>query len=369
MMKIGIINYQFSDRNYGAVLQAAALQWVIENKLKLKSEHINYIPKTIKLSFLNRIKYKLGNILRALKLKKDIIRYSDFNNSYIFEEFREMYLPRTKKSFTSFAELNSEHFDFTHVIVGSDQVWRPSYTEKSTLVYFLDFLPSNIKRISYAASFGNDYWELDVDTQEHKDVIKALNKFSSISVREDSGVNICKNIFNKDAVHVLDPTLLAGEEFFNTIVENGKNYDNDNDKGIVFYKLEIDDKFNSFVSELELLTGEESENIYYNKINNKYYYFTVDEWLRKIKNSNLVITDSFHCVCFSILFEKDFIYYPNDNRGLTRLNSLLKLLGLENRIFNSNKDDYLNDIDYSQVKLKLLELRKSSMKFLCESLK
>ncbi|WP_413506106.1 polysaccharide pyruvyl transferase family protein [Photobacterium phosphoreum] len=369
MKSIGIVNYQFSDRNYGAVLQAAALHWVIGNKLGYKSEHINYIPVTIKLSLIGHLKYKIGNVLRSLKLKKEIIRYSDFKNKNVFEDFRIKYLPRSNDVYSSLDELKSSSFDYTHVVVGSDQVWRPSYTENSTLVYFLDFLPSNVKKISYAASFGNDSWELDIDTLEHKNVVKALNQFNSISVREDSGVNICKNIFDKDVMHVLDPTLLAGKEFFEDIINDSIESESESESEIVYYKLEIDGEFTSFISSLENKTGYKSENIYYNKVNNNYYYYSVDEWLYKIKKSKIIITDSFHCVCFSILFNKQFIYYPNDNRGLSRLNSLLGLLGLENRIYKADIKNHFRSIDYEIVNSRLDKLRESSMNFLIEGLR
>jgi len=303
-----------------------------------------------------------------LGLKEKKITHNLFVNPEIFQEFRDKWLPTSAKTFHTFDELSQANLSYSHVIVGSDQVWRPSYTGNSSLVYFLAFLNADVKKISYAASFGHDFWELNKE-----DTVKITNEiksFDAISVREKSGVDICKSTFGVKAQHVLDPTLLVGRDFFNDIIgENTVSSAAD----IVYYKLDIDNDFETFIDNVSTTLNFTERNIYYSSKGRSHYYRPVDSWLRNIKESKLVITDSFHCVCFALLFEVPFVYYPNDHRGLTRLESLLSLLDLTHHIYRGDVDPValtkeLMKIDYVEVNKKLAMLRCSSAKFLVDAL-
>jgi len=368
MKKIGIVNYHYSNHNYGAVLQAAALHNYVNSTLGLQAEHIDYKPPVTVPKWVVKLKNVINGYLMDLGVKEKKITHDAFKNPYIFEEFRSEWLPRSKNCFHSFEVLNRTEFNYTHVIVGSDQVWRPSYTGKSSLVYFLAFLNKNVQKISYAASFGNDSWELPKD--ETQAIVDEVKTFKAISVRESSGVDICRNTFGIDAEHVLDPTLLVGRVFFDSIIgkESAKC-----DSGIVYYKLDIDSKFEKYISDVSKKLALPSTNIYYSSYGRAHYYLKVEDWLKEIRDSQIVITDSFHCVCLAILFEKPFLYYPNDNRGVTRLESLLTLLDLQHHIYRDGMDlieltHRLTMVDYESVKEKLLKLRKSSANFLTNAL-
>src|SRR5690606_38187267 len=107
---------------------------------------------------------------------------------------------------------------FDAIIVGSDQVWRYKYVGKNFRYYFLDFITKPTKKISYAASFGIDNWEGPNDTVPL--ISRLLADFQAISVREDSGVVICKETFGVDDTrHVLDPTFLPEIEFYDNIID------------------------------------------------------------------------------------------------------------------------------------------------------
>lgn len=372
MKKVGILNYQYSDRNYGAVLQAAALHWYIDKKINITSEHINFIPDSFYPSFNLKIKVFLGDILRRYGLKRPLLNHYIFKNPSVFEDFRCQWIPRTDKTFKNIDELAKYKFDYTHVIVGSDQVWRPSYTENAASIFFLSFVKPEVKRISYAASFGNDYWELSKSDPLTKEIKKEIDLFDSISVREDSGLNICREIFEvDDAHHVLDPTLLCGREFFDKILDDKLESINNN---IVHYKLELDDKFSNLLESLSKKNKLTIANIYYRKEKNNYYYLSVEDWVNEIKCSQLVVTDSFHCICLAIIYEKDFLYYPNDDRGLSRIQSLFTALNINGRIYNDNKiapEVYFNSLDkinYADVNERLEELRMFSSNFINNAL-
>jgi hypothetical protein len=81
-----------------------------------------------------------------------------------------------------------------YTIVGSDQTWNPAVTSSNAMAYFLDFVPETSKRIALSASFGTAEWH----QKELIDKVSSeLAKFHKISVREPSGVQICKNYFGE----------------------------------------------------------------------------------------------------------------------------------------------------------------------------
>ncbi len=368
MKNIGIVNYHYSNHNYGAVLQAAALHYYVKSILGFKSEHINYIPKGTKVKWQAKLKSQIKAVLMGLGLKEKKITHNLFVNPEIFQEFRDKWLPTSAKTFHTFDELSQASLSYSHVVVGSDQVWRPSYTGHSSLVYFLAFLNAGVKKVAYAASFGNDFWELN--KEDTAKIATEIKSFDAVSVREKSGVDICKNVFEVNAEHVLDPTLLVGRDFFDDILGDTSESDASD---IVYYKLDIDSDFEAFINNATTTLNFTAKNIYFSSKGRSHYYRPVDSWLRNIKESKLVITDSFHCVCFAILFEVPFVYYPNDNRGLTRLESLLSLLDLTHHICRGDVDPVeltqeLMKIDYVMVNKKLANLRGLSAKFLADAL-
>lgn len=368
--KIGILNFQFSDHNYGAVLQAAALENKIA-KLGYSVEHINYMPYDPN-NLKNKIKRGfIGHILKTILNKS---RFYDFRlNRTVFEDFRINWITRSKNYYFTAESFNNAAFEYDSIVVGSDQVWRPKMYpnfNSDIQVYFLSGISNEIRKISYAASFGVDEWELLDNQKLTSNIAQSLKDFYAISVREDSGFNICNTIFNVKSQHVLDPTLLSDKEFFDEIISSNQTTENNSE--LVYYKLDIDDAFKNKIKYISDELGYSYENIYYTEsklwLNS---YISVPSWLQKIKNSKLVITDSFHCVCFSIIFNKNFYCIRNKVRGESRLESLLLLLGLENRLINFDELTPRNcniDIDYSYANDKLNELKYISTKYLKDSL-
>lgn len=368
--KIGLLNFHYSNNNYGAVLQAAALNKAVES-LGYQVETIDFTPEVRAQP--KSVKNRVGDILRLLGLKAKRPKVKSMENKHVFENFRCKWLPRSKKKYCNFSDLNTISTEYSTVIVGSDQVWRPVMTQEFALAYFLSFVPESCKRVSYAASFGVDYWQEQNISTATTDVVKELKKFHSVSVREDSGVDICKDVFNVKAEHVLDPTLLIGRLFFEEIIEHGQIQSLPLD--IVYYKLDVDSMFLDELKQVESKLNYRSEDIYYTHVDGKYFFTPVAEWLMKLRDCKLIISDSFHCICFAIIFEKEFIYYPNTNRGMSRLESLLNSIGLENRIcrdqrlLNNLKENYLaKPIDYIDVNRKLEERRHASFTFLKNAL-
>ncbi len=383
MKKIGIINFHYSNNNYGAVLQAAALASILEQK-GFNAEHIDYIPykNSKRLPLKIKIRHLIIRFLDLIKIKEIIKKIrgdkiyikDDVSGDHIFEEFRKTWVRRSEEIYHTSDELAKVEKDYDVIIVGSDQVWRPRmYVNpySDVYAYFLQFASKKIKKVSYAASFGVEQWEASLDEVITRDVTTAISTFDSISVREASGVNICREQFNVQATHVLDPTLLAGTDFFSKIIAEANvksNLDN-----LVYYKLDSNKLFLDGLSVIATSLNVNVENIYYNSTPSGYEYNNVPLWLSKIKDSKLVVTDSFHCVCLAILFEKDFICIGNSERGLARLKSLLSQLKIEDRLLDDDinfSKVYFNleSIDYAKVNQILCELRVTSSQFLFEAL-
>lgn len=355
MKKLGILTFHYPEnKNYGAILQSYAVLKLYE-KIGLEAYLLDYRPysKTLK------------NIL------KDI-----FLNSFEakgFKEYVKKYLKIYKIDFENKKELNNTFNIFS---VGSDQVWRERNLKEKILTYFFDFVDDNKKKIAYAASFGVDYWEGDEKlTEEVKPLIK---RFDYISVREESGIGICKNTFGIDnVVCVLDPTLMIDREDYQIILDDWQDKSHLKKKYIAHMLLDDTEQLRNGSKKIANYLGAEINHIKGKSFNilgkTITLYNKVSQWLTYLKDAELVITDSFHCTVFSIIFHKKFVVVANSTRGITRLETLLGKVGLENRFF-TNIDNVLEsgilnqEIDYQEVDKNLEVYRKYSMDFLKKAL-
>lgn len=257
------------------------------------------------------------------------------------------------------------------IIVGSDQVWRPDYSPCQPN-YFLDFLPkdSRIRRISYAASFGGDNWDWSPELTAQ--CAKLLQLFDAVSVREASGVRLCKEHFNVDAVNVLDPTMLLDPEDYIAIIGKPKS-----GRGQLFnYVLDRSVEKQSIIDAISRKTGKlsfssmpELDDSVFNLYGDidKAVYPPVEDWLSAFVEAEMVVTDSFHGTVFSIIFNKPFWVIGNEGRGMARFETLLSTFGLEGRMIDSASAQSVNydaEIDWGVVNAKRKELQKESLKFL-----
>ena len=372
-MRIGILTLPLHT-NYGGILQAYALQTVLERMghevVVFDTPNKAFLPPLWKLplSFSKRIVLKfLGKTNRVF-----IERYNNKVRSVItqhIQPFVDTYLHR--KVIRSFKDLKQEDYDA--IIVGSDQVWRIIYFPRLWLGQqienaYLDFAKNwNIKRIAYAASFGTENWEYD--EEQTKKCKNLLRKFDAVSTREVDGVKLCKAKFEVDAHHVLDPTMLLSMDDYMALFQKANTPKSEGT--LLNYVLdeteEIDCLINKVATDKHLVPF---------AVNNPFEYDdskplqqrikpSVETWLRGFSDAKFVMTDSFHACVFSILFKKQFAVIGNKVRGLSRIESLLECLGIEDRIVeDSNQVMQLPQINYDLVYVKLEQFRKKSWKFL-----
>lgn len=367
-MKIGILTLTLHT-NYGGILQAYALQTVLErmgHEVIVLNNTLIY-PKTKWKEVPRRlVKKLLGRdvvIFKERRYKKE----APFINHDV-ELFRKHYIH--ERMVNTLEDIASDEFDC--IVVGSDQVWRPLYFKphwRTTMEHgFLSFTKGwNIKRISYAASFGVDKWEYsEEETQRCKE---SAQLFDAISVRERTALKLTEDYLGIKSQWVLDPTLLLDKEDYCRLIDAGTKEKKSGN--LLVYILDRNAKKMAIV---EKVANVKSLTPF--SINNTGVKETatpeekrlpsVETWLRGFRDAAFVVTDSFHACVFSIIFNKPFVVVANEERGVARFNFLKEMLGLENNVV-SKADDIDVNMDYSvgtNAYELLNETKKKSIHFL-----
>lgn len=375
-MNIGILTLPLHT-NYGGILQAYALQTVLERMghqvVVFDTPHHWSLPIwKWPYSYSKRLllKYVLHKPIKILVEQYQNKAYSII--SRYTQPFIDKYIHR--QLIDNFQSLDGE--DFEAIIVGSDQVWRLGYFTGgyNTCIEnaYLQFTRNwNIRRIAYAASFGTNEWEYSSKQTHHCE--KLLQDFNAVSVREKNGVKLCKDYFNvNDVQHVLDPTMLLDTEDY---IQLFRSTNTPHSQGTLLCYILDDTEEKSqliqkIVSEKNLIPFRVNSKVDNPEVPiDKRIQPPVEQWLRGFYDAKYVVTDSFHACVFSILFGKQFVVFGNKNRGLARFHSLLSMFGIEDRLITNNDDiRNLEDIDYKKVHYKLEEMRSYSMNFLQKAL-
>lgn len=375
-MKIGIYT-QPLRYNYGGLLQAWALQTVLR---RMGHEVVTFDPnpyyrlpwKVKPMVYMKRlVRLALGKYC-IVRLEEKNSREHDIKIKYL-KPFIEKYINR--KEIKNICDYCPDDFDA--IIVGSDQVWRPMFncTEGRTLENsFLDFTEKwNVLRIAYAASFGTDKWEYN--RKQTKKCSILAKRFSAISVREISGINLCETFLGVRAIQVLDPTMLLHRDDYEKLIKNGNNITEP--KGdLLCYVLDETEETSFLIKriarERNLIPFQANSKVEDCHADiDKRIQKPVEQWLNNFKAAKFVITDSFHACVFSIIFGKPFIVIANPKRGTARYESLLSLFSLKNHlIFSPDEYNMKSNYEIDEVVFKKLnDLRQLSFQFLTESLK
>lgn len=323
-MKIQVLTHRLSH-NYGGILQAYALQRKLvltRSDISISTSHLHPSP-----SYMKRFLRSVAGTLR----KKTIYITASWIDRIIYSKprnFVDKYISYTENNLDKHADL---------LIVGSDQVWRAAYVDP-TKYMFGDIKDDSIKRISYAASFGKDDINEYTSAQIEKTKVLA-KKFSGISVREESGIGICKKYWGVNAECHVDPTLLLNSEEYSRIIDDEAT---EEPAGNLFvYVLDRSEANNKIINKVEKITNTKrfevmpkEYNSFVDFLRNKKPYMmrTVEQWLRSFRDAEFVVTDSFHGTVFSIVFNKPFITIGNQRRGMARFASLLGTFKLEDRL-------------------------------------
>lgn len=377
-MKTAILTLTPIHTNYGNILQAYALQTVLQ-----RLGHEPYVLEKVPgftlplyrypLAYAKRLvlKYLLGKKQTILfleqKLRREYKVIGQFTHPFVQKYIHTYHGPWTAEAMTAAG--------FQAFVVGSDQVWRPIYFDRHHIEQaYLSFTKGlSVKRLSYAASFGTDDWEY---TPRQTEQCKALLlQFDGVSVRERGAVALCREHFGREALHVLDPTmLLTAADYRQLIAQSPEQLqpieglmtyilDSDFEKEAVAQRIAEHNGWSIFRgnSRCEDLTAPLAERI----------QPPVEQWLQGFAQAQMILTDSFHACVFSILFHKPFVVIGNAARGLSRFHSLLSLFDLESRLVTSAAEAErvaAQPICWETVDSRLEEERIKSMAFLKQHL-
>ena len=346
-MKVGIMTFWWSDDNYGQLLQCYALQKYLKT--------LGHDPYLIRYKWYSDVRKNPLPIrlLKALnpaflykyfKKKKDKakIKIEAANNPRYFDEFRNRYINQSETLFSSLQQLQQNPPPADIYVVGSDQVWNfwnnPVRRFRNIIhAYFLDFGSPETKRISCAASWGTT----NIKQEYIKEISPLLEKFDYVGVREESGINLCKQCGVDSPKWDSDPTQLLPAETYRVLYRENHIRKQKN-KYLLLYalnnKCELDiPAIYNFAQERNLeviyITGNGTVD------KHPKYFATIPEWLYLIDNAEYVITNSFHCCVFSILFNKQFAALPLNGKhaGMnSRMDSLFKRYKIEPRFIVAN---------------------------------
>ena len=356
-MKIGILTFWNSSDNYGQLLQLYASEQIL-----IKRGHEPYALKFDKGYALKKsLKYKIKSFwpIRLLRYIFNSsyrkVKINEKNNKYRqFDKFRNEKIIFGKEYYKSLSDLRKFCPKYDAVIVGSDQVWNFSwYSDKIEKIdtFFLNFLNES-RKVAFACSFGKNNID-DIDCKEK--IKQLLEKFDYVSVREESGVDICKKM-GISAEWICDPTLHLTINDYRELYNSASVKKYTDRKYILFYYLNNGCNFN--IDEVYDFANKKNLELLYVSGNGclddrKKIYPTIEEWLYLIDNAEYVITNSFHCCVFSCIFEKKFgvISLSGKSKGMnSRIDSLFRICNIKERYILENDFSSLEK-DVEQIKI------------------
>ncbi len=354
-MKIGVLTFHCAH-NYGAVLQAYALQEHLKS-LGHHVEIIDYRPDYLLAPYKSFKTYKslLKRFGQFPWLPSRILRQKRFSHFIS----RKLELSRGLQA-DAFAGNRYDAY-----ILGSDQIWNFRITRGDMTFLGVFDRPAESRLISYAASTEVSHEGGGVDYAAEK---QFLEKFSAISVREDLLRDQIQPLVDTTVFTVLDPTLLVDPVAFEGITERTRDsgfllvYQVKRDANITLYSKKIMEKENISYN-IELIPSVERKDLL-----NPYAAASPGAFLHLFKTANFVVTTSFHGTVFSIIFRKQFVCVMNKTRGNYRISSLLKKLGIEDRMVYTVDEVPDQLIDYDVVSKRLEILRKESREFIAAAL-
>ncbi len=325
-MKIGIITIHKSTVNAGASLQCYALWRYLREKscdvevidLLRESAHKSYKRSkgdkklSIAVRFRKGIKslvFLLLGLNKRFKVRRRL--FDKFNNKITYSQ-----------EFSNIDALYANPPKYDIYISGSDQIWNP-LMRFSNKPYLLDFAAEGSKRVAYASSFSIDSLPLDV-----KPLYKELlERYDSISVRENSGESIVEELLSESCPVVLDPTFLLTKEQWLDLANSSADI---KEPYLLVYTLHYDSKIiemSSIIAKEKgwklVLTISSERKIRDSRIDEQVFDVGPSQWISLISGAEMVMTNSFHGTVFSMILAKPFLTLLDSK---SKLNSRIETL-------------------------------------------
>lgn len=364
--------------NYGNVIQRYALQKFLSNNglnfvsyIHSKVNNQGSIYKHPKEVY---VKAPARLVKRFLRRQKPYWYFPDLSD-YHKEIKREINLVNFVNK-----HINVKLFDsndrYDTYIVGSDQVWRKWRNDSEMLAYyFLSFLKGRrVNRIAYAASFGKDKIDEVMSVEDVEYVRPYIEQFDSISVREKSATNIIMDTWGIDGVaNVLDPTLLLDRSEYSRLIDKSDSKDQ-KIAPIFVYVLDETPAVKLFIEEIKTAKGKDIMKIGAHGNTESDTLPSVEVWLKGFRDAELVVTNSFHGMLFSIINHTDFIVIERKDGGLSRIEDFMKDFGIHGRLIGEDELDVfkleqVQPLDWDRIGKTLSERREYSADWLLRAIR
>lgn len=345
---VGLVGWWFAS-NYGSSLTYYALGTILENMgkqvLLVPIAKVNGTP------WEKEIQFTVDFLARYFKVGRN----RSFNKMYEFNQFCDSFM------------------------LGSDQMWTGDTTKLVGYTFFLDFVEKNRKKIAFSTSFGRGDFYADEKVIETAGDF--LRRFDAVSVREKSGVDVCKNRFDIEAQQVFDPVFLCKAKDYDRLCDSVK--DPVDEKYLLCYILDPTPEKEAAARAIAERQGLKIITILdlkeYHRIRGRWNtgevlpQVTSEQFLYYIKNCSYLLTDSHHGTCFGIIYHRPYAALVNKNRGATRFETVAQTLGLESRLYENPLDVVESDrpyepIDYDRVEQLLKVEQDRAMKWLVDAL-
>ncbi|MBQ9773717.1 MAG: Coenzyme F420 hydrogenase/dehydrogenase, beta subunit C-terminal domain [Clostridia bacterium] len=332
---------------------------------------------------MNRTLKNMGK--SVLMLEHDWVTDESLSNSYGLQFAKHFYECSKVTTAKNYARFNNVCDTF---LVGSDQLWHWENNKHNPGFYFLNFAYKDHKKIAYATSFGSD-WSTYPENIRLR-IGYYMSRFDAISVREKSGVELCKREFDMEATHVMDPVFLCDMASYQEVIALSKYSEQKKEKYVFSYILDpTEDKINMVRDVAKKLrmpyriaidalknNDDHSKKVISEMLDsdpNVLSALRIEDWLCQLANASFVATDSFHGFCYSIIFKKPMIGYVNERRGKARFDSITQLTGLQDRLVTSYAqalERRLSDkkINFAVVEDRLNKKIEESKKWLSDAL-
>lgn len=344
MKKIGV--FTFFQTNYGAVLQAFALQKYLQEQPETEVEIIDFttpahledhkiFQKQKGTNLLSIIAYYLFTLLRYRQLKRRVSRTWDFKKQYF----------HFTRRYSSMKDVIENHPKEDIYITGSDQVFNPN--AKYVPVYYLDFDKGNGKKVAYAPSFGISEFSEDITAK----IEGYIKDFDYLSCREPAGAEYLKSITGYNVPVVVDPVLLHGAEEWSKIAIS-PSYKKDY---IFIYDLNGAENLVKIAKNIQKHTHLPIVCLTRNRMKK----YTVDkqiydagpaEFIGWIEKASFVVTDSFHGTVFSLIFGREFFTFIALEKTSARIKNILSQVGFEDRIVTKDELKTFNYLSFDKIK-------------------
>lgn len=375
---------KYEQTNYGSKLQALATVEMLK-QLGLDYEIIRYrknlafylksLPRFFNTVFLND---RYDQIQRRIEYKKRPEVYANVCiRNQAFEAFNTHFIENLSEKYESYGHLKSScSAKYDCILSCSDQLWSPAALGSG--FYNMMFAPENMRKVSWASSFGVS----DIPWYQRARTAQYLRRIQHISMRENRGAEIVKELTGRDVPVLMDPVFVFDKEKWDTMVPVDKpeweNY-------IFCYFLGDNQMHREAARELAKRTGKKIVTLRHldryvaaDETFGDYAPYDVDprRFLNIIRNADYICTDSFHGTAFSVLYEKKFLVFnryreDSSNSKNSRIDSLCANLNLENRRFRKNEDILEamdNEIAFAEVRSRLQRYRDKTKTYLAETL-